>query len=228
MKKSMKIAKVISTALLAPVILSVAASTSAGQSDAEIDALAKWLTGSFDTFEQAARDEANKAPYRHVRAILHVIPAQVAGMSERGRALYIEQALAETPDKPYRQGIYFIHRDERGAVVNSSYRLANPEALTGAWKDPSRLKGLSMDRLAPIAGCDIVLTRMADNRFSAIVGLHGTCKSSLRGATHMISQGEITPDYQITLDQGFDDAGNHKWGPPPGTIGHIFRRSGRN
>jgi len=44
----------------------------------------------------------------------------------------------------------------------------------------------------------------------------------LRGATHTVSNTEITPAQITNLDQGFDDAGVHKWGPPPGVIGHIF------
>jgi hypothetical protein len=192
--------------------------------DEELERLAEWMTGSFDTFDQVAQDEGANAAYKHVRVTLNIVPVTIAGMSERGRTLYIEQAMADAPDKPYRQGVYFLTRDERGAIVNRNFRLSNPEEFIGGWKDPAKLKALTQERLLPIAGCDITLTRMDERRYSAIVGLHGSCKSTIRGATHMVSQGEITPDYQITLDQGFDNAGNHKWGPPPGVIGHIFKK----
>lgn len=193
--------------------------------DVEIEKLVEWMSGDFDTFDQVKRDEADNAPYKHVRVTLHIRPVTIAGLSDQGaaRTLYIEQAMAETPDKPYRQGIYFISR-QNGAIITRNFRISDAAAFTGAWKETGKLKQLTKDRLTPIEGCDIVLTKIEANRFSAIVGLNGSCKSTIRGATHMVSQGEITPTYQITLDQGFDDQGNHKWGPPPGTIGHIFTK----
>jgi hypothetical protein len=192
--------------------------------DEELEQLSEWMSGSFDTFDQVAQDEAANSTYKHTRATLRIFPVTIAGMSERGRTLYIEQAVAETPEKPYRQGVYFLSRDERGAIIMRNFKLSNPNEFIGGWKDPAKLKALTSDRLLPINGCDITLTRQNEHRYLAVVGLHGTCKSSLRGATHMISHGEITPDYQITLDQGFDDAGNSRWGPPPGVIGHIFKK----
>lgn len=194
------------------------------QTDAEIAKLAQWMTGVFDTFAQARQDEAANTPYKHVRAILKVTPLNIAGMNDKGaRTLYYEQALAESEDKPYRQDIYLLTR-EHGALVNRSFRLTNPAEFVGAHRHPDILKKITRDRLTPIDGCSVVLTRINEDRYTGIAGLNGSCKSTLRGATHMISQIELTPTYQITLDQGFDDAGAHKWGPPPGTIGHIFMK----
>jgi catechol 2,3-dioxygenase-like lactoylglutathione lyase family enzyme len=193
--------------------------------DAEIEKLARWMTGVFDTFAQVARDEAANAPYKHVKAILKITPLNIAGMNDQGaRTLYIEQALAEAEDKPYRQGIYYLHR-VNGVIINRNFKLIdNATEFIGAHRNPAVLNKITKERLTPVNGCDITLTKINEERFSAIVGLHRTCKSTLRGATHMISQGEITPHYQVTLDQGFDDTGAHKWGPPPGTMGHLFMK----
>ena len=34
----------------------------------------------------------------------------------------------------------------------------------------------------------------------------------------------LKPTSITSLDRGFDEAGALKWGPRPGTIGHVFRR----
>ncbi|GEM_PF-907981 len=44
----------------------------------------------------------------------------------------------------------------------------------------------------------------------------------------MTSQVELTPTTLMSLDQGYDDAGNSKWGPPPGNVGYIFTKRTTN
>jgi catechol 2,3-dioxygenase-like lactoylglutathione lyase family enzyme len=215
--------KTITTAILLAFAL-VVTTQAQSKADAELDKLAGWMTGVFDTFAQVRQDEAANTSYKHVRAILKVTPLNIAGMNDNGaRTLYYEQALAESEDKPYRQGIYFLAR-ENGTIVNRGLRIADAAEFVGAHRNPDILKKITKERLTPIAGCDVVFTKINDERYQGVMGLHGSCKSTLRGATHMTSLGELTPTYQITLDQGFDDAGAHKWGPPPGTVGHVFAK----
>jgi hypothetical protein len=57
-----------------------------------------------------------------------------------------------------------------------------------------------------------------------VAGEVRTCRTTLRGATHVVSRVELTADSITSLDQGFDDTGAHKWGPPPGANGHVFVR----
>jgi CpeT protein len=193
--------------------------------DPDLDTLAAWMSGDFDTFEQVASDEKQKTPYSHVGAVLHIRRVEIPGLvaAGTGKTLYFEQAMAGQEEEPYRQGVYLLTRENQ-VLVNRGYRISNPSEFVGAWKQPELLKGLTADRLKPILGCEAILTRLTPERYTGIAGLNGTCPSSVRGATYMVSHSEITPTYQLTLDQGFDDDGNHKWGPPPGTIGHMFRK----
>jgi hypothetical protein len=199
------------------------APSAARAEDADLVRVATWMAGEFDTFAQVASDEAAGAAYKHVRAVLRVVPVTLAGLSEAGRAFYLEQALAEAEDKPYRQRIVLVTR-RAGRLVNRLYRLKRPEALVGAWRDPSRLAALAADELELDEGCDLVWTRADDGRFDGVAGAAGSCRTAVRGATHVVSRVELTAEAITSLDQGQDDAGAHKWGPPPGTPGHVFVR----
>jgi hypothetical protein len=70
----------------------------------------------------------------------------------------------------------------------------------------------------------MVWTRVDQDLYKASAGAGRSCHTSLRGATYVISYADLTPRTLTTLDEGFDDAGAHRWGPPPGVIGHIFRK----
>ena len=191
--------------------------------DEELELLARWMTGDFDTFAQVAADETAQTAYLHDKVILHLRQVHIAGFFDdsASKPFYLEQAQAETPTQPYRQGVYLLTRSG-GKIVNRTYRIREAARFIGAYADPARLEQLTADQLTPVEGCDVTFTKVNEALYRGAMGEGKTCKSSRRGATHMISRAELTPTATITLDQGFDDAGNHKWGPSPGIIGHIF------
>jgi len=191
--------------------------------DAELELLAQWMTGDFDTFAQVAADETAKTAYRHDKVILHLAPVQIKGFFDDGasKTFYLEQAQADTPAQPYRQGIYLLTRVD-GKIVNRTYRIRDAAKLVGAHADPKLLKQITADQLTPVEGCEVTFAKAGDALYRGVMGEGKTCKTTRRGATYMVSHGELTPSATITLDQGFDDAGIHKWGPPPGVVGHIF------
>ncbi len=191
--------------------------------DAELELLAQWMTGDFDTFAQVAADETAKTAYRHDRVTLHLRPIQIKGFFDDSvsKTLYLEQAQADTPTQPYRQGVYLLTR-VNGKIINRTYRVKDAAKFVGAYADAERLKQITADQLTAVEGCEVTFTKVNDTLYRGVMGEGKTCKSTRRGATYMLSRGELTPSATITLDQGFDDAGNHKWGPPPGVIGHIF------
>jgi CpeT protein len=194
--------------------------------DKEIKTFAEWMTGSFDTFAQVDADEEANAAYRHIRALLHVQPVEIAGLND-ALALYVENAAAETRSKPYRQRVYILKRGADGKIIVEIHRLKNQEQLVNAYKNPALLKNITLENLTREPGCDMTFERVNRQLFKGSAGTNKTCKSALRGATHTVSNTELTPTQLTNLDQGFDDAGNHKWGPPPGVIGHIFVRRKR-
>ena len=189
--------------------------------DPELARVAEWMTGSFDTFAQVDEDEARGAEYTHLRAVMHIVPVKIPGLSEKGRTLYVEQAAARAEDRPYRQRVYLLTRRD-GQLVNRIFRIRDAERYVGAHRDPGRLVALTDDALELSEGCDLVWTRKNEGLYTGVAGAGGTCPNTLRDATHAVSYVEMTPTAITSLDQGFDDEGAHRWGPPPGVVGHVF------
>lgn len=201
-------------------IFLLAAGLQAQPKDRDLSDLAKWMTGSFDTFTQVDADEEADAKYRHIRALLHVVPIKVSGI-DNVHAFYVENQAAETRTKPYRQRVYLLSR-VGGKITLEVFRIRADTELINAHSDPQRLAMITRDRLTKEEGCDLTYDRVDKNTFKGSNFGNKSCKSTLRGATHTNSESIVTPTQWTNLDQGFDDAGVHKWGPPPGVIGHIF------
>ncbi len=190
--------------------------------DKDLKDLKEFMTGSFDTFAQVESDEENDTKYRHIRALLHVIPIEIPEMNDKGFAFYVENAAAEARNKPYRQRVYFLKRNDAEEIILQVFKISETEKLINAHKNKSVLANIKYDQLTHEKGCDLVYKRINKNLFKGSNGGRKECKSTLRGATHTNSESEITPTTWTNLDQGFDDEENHKWGPPPGVVGHIF------
>lgn len=199
---------------------SLAAAQQDVSKDKDLRRLAAWMTGSFDTFAQVNADEEADAKYRHIRATLQVVPVKINRLTD-ALALYIENAAAETRTKPYRQRIYVLKK-RNGGIIIEIHKISKPEDFTGAHKNPKLLEALTLERLTHEPGCDMTFREINSKLYKGATGADKSCQSTLRGATYTVSNTEITPMQITNLDQGFDDAGVHKWGPPPGTIGHIF------
>lgn len=185
--------------------------------DSGLDTLARWMTGSFSSAMQAAEDPDN---FRDVR--LHMAPIWTARRD--GPWLYIEQAMASSPDKPYRQRVYRLSRS--GAAGDETYESAvyelpgDPLRFTGAWRSPSLLDPIRPDMLVRREGCSIVLRRSDDAFIGSTVDRN--CSSTLRGASYATSEVTIMKDRLISWDRGFDDEGNQKWGAETG--GYVFMK----
>lgn len=203
-------------------LAALAATGFAQKPDREMALLASWMTGSFDTFEQVDADEEADAKYRHVRALLHVVPVSIPEL-KGGHALYVENQLAEQRTKPYRQRVYFLTRVD-GRINLSIFRISGESDFANGHKNKAALDGLTFAKLTREEGCDLTFSRTGKTIFKGSNFGGRKCRSALRGATHTSSESEVSDGRWVNLDQGFDDEGNHKWGPPPGTVGHIFIR----
>jgi hypothetical protein len=100
------------------------------------DEVAVWMMGNYSSSAQAKSDPEN---FKSV--VLHIAPIWVERID--GRWLYMEQAMADTPDKPYRQRVYRI-MDEADGVENMVFELpGDPLRFAGAWKDTPLRTGVS-------------------------------------------------------------------------------------
>jgi len=179
---------------------------------AGVATLAGWLTGSFSSAAQAATDDE----FFDIR--LHMEPIWTG--REDGPWLYVEQAVADAQDRPYRQRVYRLREVEPGLFESAVFTLPDPEAAIGAWRAPEGLDGVSPADLEPRAGCAILMRRDG----AAFVGstLGTLCPSDLRGARYATSEVRVSADGLVSWDRGFDAAGAQVWGARTG--GYVFDR----
>jgi len=180
-----------------------------------VERLAEWMTGSFSSQAQAAAD----SDYYDIRLLM--IPV----WTERsdGPWLYVEQAVADHRDKPYRQRVYHLRQDDDSTLRSTVYTMANPLRFVG--RHPSELLGnLTPESLTVRDGCDIVLHPEGDSAF--VGSTQGdSCQSTRAGAAYATAEVRITAEGMTSWDRGFDSTGTQVWGAEKG--GYVFRRTDR-
>ncbi len=187
---------------------------SPGAPAADLDRLVAWMSGSFSSQEQAAADP----DYRDIR--LHMAPI----WTERadGRWLYVEQAVASSADKPYRQRVYHVTQRADGSFESAVFKLpGDPLKYAGAWKNPALFAELKPSDLEPRTGCSIVLVKKGDIFEGSTTGKE--CPSDLRGAAYATSEVRIEASRMVSWDRGFDDKGGQVWGATK--AGYEFRKT---
>jgi hypothetical protein len=209
---------VLSLALLSAVALGPATRPSAvAPVDDDVRALARGLTGSFNSKAQSEADSS------YFNVLLHMVPIWTDRTD--GIWLYVEQAMSTTPDAPYRQRVYRVLRRDDGKLVSEVYLLpgSREEVLkyAGAWKSDKPLDGLTPDKLISRAGCEMILSANPDGSFKG--GTQGkNCPSELNGAAYATSEAEVLPRQLRTWDRGFNSSDTQVWGAKKGP--YIFDR----
>jgi hypothetical protein len=171
------------------------------------------MTGSFSSQAQAEAD----TNYFDIR--LEMSPL----WPERtdGYWLYVEQAVADYLDRPYRQRVYHVTEPEDGRIRSDVYEIPDPLRFAGIWKVSDRLGDLTPDSLALKDGCTVLLERVSGDAFEGgTVGMG--CMSSLQGARYATSEVRLTADGLVTWDRGYGPDGNQVWGATEG--GYVFDR----
>lgn len=210
---------ILTAALFAMSLAAQPSTATAGDQKPSLSLLADRLTGSFTSADQAASD-----PENYFEIVLHMTPIFLDRTD--GPWLYVEQATAKTPDRPYRQRVYRLSEPRPGVYRSDVYTLPDPKAVVGAWSDQSRLNDLKPSDLTLRDGCALTLTWKAGEGSApgAFVGsTTGTqCASELRGGKYATSEATILPDRLITWDRGYNEKGEQVWGATKG--GYVFKR----
>lgn len=178
----------------------------------EVDRLADWLSGSFDSSAQAARDA------RYFDISLNA--CRVWPSRTDGRWVYIEQARSDALDQPYRQRMYRVRYDGQGRLMSEVFAFpASGRPAAGSWRDPDALNAFTPELLEPREGCDVYLADVG-GRFEG--GTEGEgCTSSLAGAAYATSEVVVEADRITSWDRGFDRAGDQVWGAEAGPYEFI-------
>ena len=188
------------------------AAAAADDEASDLDLLTEWMTGTFSSAAQAAEDPEFFA------VSLHMTPIWTD--RQDGRWLYIEQAVSDAPDRPYRQRVYLVDEVAPGLFETRVHTLPDPVSVIGAWRTDAPLNDLNPDDLEEREGCSIVLRRRDETFIGST--LAWLCSSSLRGASYATSDVMITPDGMVSWDRGFAEDQKQVWGSVDG--GYVLDR----
>lgn len=179
----------------------------------ELERLAEWLTGVFDSSKQAQEQTG----YRDIR----LAAAPIWPEREDGIWIYVEQATAEDIRHPYRQRIYHLYEPERGQFVSEVYTLPDPDTAIGSWRNPDMLEEFGPEDLQLRTGCSVYLQRDNPRQFSGATRAQN-CASDLNGASYATSEVLVMADGIDSWDRGFNAENEQVWGATEGA--YQFRR----
>ena len=179
--------------------------------DNHLQDLFSMMQGSYNSEIQAEVDST------YFNISLHMYPI----WEDKGHYLYVEQALNNKQDKPYRQRIYEVTQVNDSVFSSSVYTIENDSLWIGKWKTPKAFDSLSIKQVAKKEGCEVLLKRIDSDYYKGKTG-DKTCESTLYGASYATSEVEIFSDKIISWDRGFDDKDEHIWGAEKG--GYIFNK----
>ena len=181
-------------------------------SDKDLKKLVKTMAGEFTSEEQSKSD----TDYFHIKLRMKPIWTD----SKDGYWLYVEQAISSAEQKPYRQRIYHVYRQDDTTIVSKVFEMKSPKNYAGGWNDEEKLKPLTQDSLIDRQGCAIYLHKIGKNFAGSTPGKQ--CLSSLRGATYATSEVTVYKDKLISWDRGWSKDDQQMWGAEKG--GYIFIR----
>jgi len=203
-------------AILALSALLPAACVQTGSGERRAQQVADLLVGDFSSAEQARLDPEFREVVLHARRIWSG-PSHPQGTGD-AVWLYVEQAMANALDKPYRQRIYQLVDERDGTVLSVVYELPNPADRIGAWRTPEVFASDAPEKLVARDGCAIRLERDGSGWRGSTNGKD--CLSSLRGASYATSEVVLLrerPGVRLeTWDRGFDANDQQVWGAKKG------------
>lgn len=183
------------------------------EADEDLKLLAAWMAGVFSNQDQARKTQT----YNYVS--LYIIPIFVG--NKDGYWFYVEQAMADQTDQPYRQRVYHLKRINKDLIENKIFAIHNQDQFIRAYDQLEILKGLTTDMIVVRPGCSVIIRRLNPDSFAGSTLGEG-CPSELRGAMYTTSQIVINQHQMISWDKGYDRGGKQIWGATMG--GYIFNK----
>ena len=172
------------------------------------------LVGVFDSEQQSIDDP------QYFAIQLITCPVHAPELGER--VVYVEQAVMDTPDQPYRQRLYVLDGDDDAATATTTvFALAEPTAAVGLCD--GALATFTEDDVSLRAGCGVSMDWDDDER--AFVGgtADTSCTSTMNGASYATAEVWIGADRITSWDRGFDADGEQVWGAVAGPYEFLRR-----
>jgi len=181
--------------------------------DAELDKLFNLMVGTFSSEEQSKTDSS----YYHINLVMHPI------WDSNGdtKWLYVEQAVASSLKRPYRQRIYRVTRTGDNTFESCVFEIDKPERFIHGWENKEVFKDISPDNLIDREGCAVFLSKNEEACYSGSTN-EKDCKSDFRGAVYATSIVTVCSDKIISWDQGWNSSDEQVWGAEK--AGYIFDR----
>ncbi len=181
--------------------------------DDDLSLLASYMQGSFSSEEQSQKDTT------YFNIILHM--KRMWQQRTDGVWIYVEQAVASSADKPYRQRVYKLTQLSDGSIESAVFTFSDPLKYAGEWKSENPLEELNPSNLTQRKGCSVFLSKNDDGSFTGSTKGKG-CESDLRSAKYATSEVIIKKDGMVSWDRGFNENDEQVWGASKG--GYIFKK----
>ncbi len=179
----------------------------------DLNQLKSFLQGNFSSEQQSATDTSFSAVSLHMK--------QVWPRRKDRYWLYVEQAMMQTPDKPYRQRMYHLYLQDDSTLVSQVFEFKDPSPLVGWWKEPKRFDSLKFFGLSSRPGCEVYIRKNKKGQF--IGSTQGKdCRSVLRGASYATSEVIIDNAGIRSWDRGWNADQQQVWGAVKGP--YIFKK----
>ena len=174
------------------------------------EALARTMEGSYSSAEQA-RSDTN---YYEIELEMK----RIWNKRKDGVWLYVEQATADSKDKPYRQRVYHVQEVNDSTFTSDILTIKSGDALFGAYKDVVKQDALRADSLVSLDGCTITLHRRGSVYLGSTSGKD--CPNKRSNATYATSEVSIHSDRMVSWDRGYNNGDQQVWGAEKG--GYVF------
>ena len=181
----------------------------------DLTLLSSYMQGTFTSEEQSKNDTT----------YFNIVLRMKRIWTERtdGIWLYVEQAVATSESKPYRQRVYRLLRTDDGSIESAVFTIPDAIKYAGEWKKDNPLETLEPADLTQRKNCSVFLTRNDDNTFSGSTRGKG-CESELRNAKYATSEVVISNEGLTSWDRGYDEKDKQVWGAVKG--GYVFKKVG--
>ncbi|MBE9030490.1 chromophore lyase CpcT/CpeT [filamentous cyanobacterium LEGE 11480] len=156
----------------------------------QLQILAQFLSGVYDNREQAL---AEPIWYVHLRCWIRPTPC----FRDDSITLFVEQANILNPEQPYRQRLMRL-RETKGQLTAQFYSFQTPSSVLGYGQDPSKLAEILNAPIDELPGCQLNITQIADDRFSAMPPADCICQFTFPGKDGQLQTGQVELGFEVS------------------------------
>lgn len=196
-----------------------------------LEAVTSWVSGYYDSSEQANRDIEMNVPDTEQHRLMHQLFTPVEVPFLDGAVIYQQSSIdgSEDPEWIIRRGLlHFYVSPETGQVHQRELSFKDEEKFVNVHRHPEQLIGLTLDDLTWRTQCDFKLTLEPGGQAVSGPMDFGPCRMENPGSGEdMIAEDKIriTPDEYWFLGRYVDKEGNIVWGTESDEMNKLKRVS---